>query len=437
MKKILNILLAGMLGASAIAVSGCKDESQSGEQNATGNANEIVLADFEQWAPDFQLMSVHNKFGKISRNEDPKYVKSGKYSARLQPVGAIVGETKPVAVIPLSSPGFDFDYGDITEYEEVYAYMYNASDKDVDVTIGFSSGRSQNTVSTLSGETITLPAGQWKRVSYLFDIDIVSLQADVTEMTGIYFMFDDQGVMYPDDAPSIYVDDLTLVKAATKRNPNDVIVLEKTQAGNSNYISELLDFEKPYQKYVYLTERSGSAEETFEDKVVTASEYGIEATSGEKVLRILKHAGAPAATPTNTITIPGSIFEKAGMQDIPEEEWDSTYICFDYCYTTEGARVGGLSWWVFTDGMQDRLHPYHYEAGEWKSWTPIRYDYANSWRTFRYSLYELAHPKGAPKKEYVQNSGGIMLQFNFNTEVDVEIFLDNFRLEKGDKLNIE
>ena len=436
MKKILNVLLAVMLGISAISFGGCKTETQSDEQNGTSNANEIVLANFEQWAPDFQLITLHNKFGKISRNEDAKYVKNGKYSAKLQPVGAQVGESKPVAIIPLSSSGFDLSYSDLTEYEEVYAYMYNASDKDLNVTIGFSSGRSTKAASTLAGETITLPAGKWKRVSYLFDIDMVSLQADVTDMVGIYFMFEDQGVVYPDDAPSIYLDDLTLVKAATKRIPKDVIVLDKSQPGNANYISELIDFEKPYQKYVYSTERSGSPEETFETSIVNASDYNIEATSGKKVLRVLKHAGSAANTPTNNIILPATIFNKAGMQSIPEEEWNSTYICFDCCYTTEGARVGGLSWWVFTAGMNDRLHPYHYEAGAWKSWTPIRYDYPNSWKTFRYSLYELANPNGKPKKEYVQNTGGIMLSFNFTTQVDVEMFLDNFRLEKGEKLNV-
>lgn len=437
MKKIVNILLAGMLGTSAIAFGGCKTDGGSAQPSETGNANEVVLANFEQWAPDFQLITVHNKFGKISRNEDAKYVKSGKYSARLQPVGAQIGETKPVAVIPLENAGYEFAYNDLTEYEEVYAYMYNASDKDVDVTIGFASGRSKNTVATLAGETVTLPAGQWKRVSYLFDIDMVNLQADVTDMEGVYFMFDDQGVIYPDDAPSIYLDDLTLVKAATKRNPNDVVVLDKTQPGNPNYISELIDFEKPYQKYVYIPERSGSPEETFEASVVTASDYNVEATSGQKVLRVLKHAGKAVSTPTNTITIPASIFNKAGMQNIPEDEWASTYLCFDHCYTTTEARVGGLSWWVFTEGMQDRLHPYHYESGEWKSWTPINYQgVPNSWRTFKISLYELGNPKGAAKKDYVQKTGGIMLSFNFNSDVDVEMFLDNFRLEKGDKLNI-
>ncbi len=436
MKKILNILLAGMLGMSAIAFGGCNTELQSNEQNGTSNANEIVLANFEQWAPDFQLISLHNKFGKISRNEDVKYVKSGKYSAKLQPVGALVGETRPVAVIPLSSPGFEFSYRDVTEYEEVYAYMYNASDKDLNVTIGFSSGRSEKAVATLAGETINLPAGRWKRVSYLFDITMLSLQADVSDLVGIYFMFEDSGVVYPDEAPSIYLDDLTLVKAETKRNPDDVVVLDKSQPGNANFISELLDFEKPYQKYVYVPERGGSEEETFEASIVNASEYNVEATSGKKVLRVLKHAGTAASTPTNNIILPETLFKKAGMQNIPEAEWDSTYICFDYCYTTENARVGGLSWWVFTEGMQDRLHPYHYEKGEWKSWTPIRYDYPNQWRTFRYSLYELANPNGKSMKDYVQSPGGIMLSFNFNTEVDVEMFLDNFRLEKGDKLDI-
>ena len=83
MKKLINILLALILGLSTIAFGGCKTATQSGKKNDS----EIILADFEQWAPDFQLISLHNKFGKITRNEDAKYVKSGKYSAKLHPVG--------------------------------------------------------------------------------------------------------------------------------------------------------------------------------------------------------------------------------------------------------------------------------------------------------------------------------------------------------------
>lgn len=432
MKKLINILLALILGLSTIAFGGCKTATQSGKKNDS----EIILADFEQWAPDFQLISLHNKFGKITRNEDAKYVKSGKYSAKLQPVGGLVAKTKPLMFIPLSSNRFDFSYKDLTEYEEIYAYMYNASDKDLSVTIGFASGRSTNAVGALEGETINLPAGKWTRVSYYYDIDMVGLQADVTEIAGVYFMFENSGVTYPDDAPSIYLDDVTIVKTATKRNLSNVIVLEKSQSGNANFISELIDFEKPYQKYVCLTERSGIPEETFEMSIVNASDYNLEATSGKKVLRILKHAGSAASGATNNVIIPEVIFKKAGIQNIPENEWDSTYICFDYCYTTKDARVGGLSWWVFTEGMQNRLHPYHYESGEWKSWTPIRYDHPDSWKTFRYSLYELTHPNGKIKKDYVERPGGIMLSLNFNSNVDVEIFMDNFRLEKGEKLNI-
>lgn len=435
MKKILSFSLSVVLLLSVVSLFGCKKETQS--QN--NKAEEVVIANFEQWEPDFKLMVVYDSFGKVSRNEDPAYVKSGKYSARLQPVGARASSSNPTVFIPLSSDRLEFSYNDITVYEELYAYMYNASDKDLSVTMGFASGYEQKSVGTVDGEKIKLPAGKWVRASYLFDVDLLNIKTDVTSAAGIYFMFDDMNVLYPKDAPSIYVDDVTLVKAAEKREPKNLIQLDKTQEGNENFISEICDFEKSYQKQAFKLTRGGPVDETIEARVVNAANYGLTAPSGEKVLHILRHAAATGTGNKTTVVLLEPLFKACGMADIPKEEWASTYICFDYCYTTENYKSIDLSWWVFTEGMKDRVHPSNLvqsgaKAGQWSAWTPIPYGSCppKEWRTFRYSLYELS--KGFQKTQYVTNPGGIMLSYDQAPSVDVDMFLDNFRLEKGEKL---
>ena len=67
------------------AFVGCNEQKSS-------DGNKIVVADFEQWAPDFQLMKIYGRFGKVTRNSDKKYVNSGNYSAKLQIVGPIASE---------------------------------------------------------------------------------------------------------------------------------------------------------------------------------------------------------------------------------------------------------------------------------------------------------------------------------------------------------
>lgn len=83
MKKIIRIVLACVLALGCFAVTlGCGKTDVQATQDG-----DVILADFENYAPDFTLCRISSSFGKVSVNTDKTYVKSGNRSARIDPVG--------------------------------------------------------------------------------------------------------------------------------------------------------------------------------------------------------------------------------------------------------------------------------------------------------------------------------------------------------------
>lgn len=65
MKKMIALICALVMPVSAAA---CGDPA--GEDPDSDFEETVVLADFEEWAPDFQLLRPMNNFGAIDVNED-------------------------------------------------------------------------------------------------------------------------------------------------------------------------------------------------------------------------------------------------------------------------------------------------------------------------------------------------------------------------------
>ena len=119
MKKIkilVVLLLVVMIGCVALSSCGkIKKESEKSESNDNKN---VILADFEEWAPDFQLLKLREEFGAIDVNKDTQYVKSGKQSAKLYVMGWEAG-TDPYFFIPTYSELFQFDYTNFNSVDSV------------------------------------------------------------------------------------------------------------------------------------------------------------------------------------------------------------------------------------------------------------------------------------------------------------------------------
>ena len=87
-KRLISTLMV-LLG-TALTVSGCEkknNQEQNEQQEKQTPKNAIDFIDFEEFEPDFQLVRLEHHFGKVSVNEDKKYVKGGEKSAKLQPLG--------------------------------------------------------------------------------------------------------------------------------------------------------------------------------------------------------------------------------------------------------------------------------------------------------------------------------------------------------------
>ena len=131
MNKQISILAL----TASLLVCGCGTNKEN--QNENKNPYEINFADFEEWGPCFQTIGLYNSFGRVSRNEDLKYVKNGNYSALLQPVGNYNSSAKPTMYWNLSSATFDFSYSDLTHFQKVEMDLYNANEEEIVTTIGF------------------------------------------------------------------------------------------------------------------------------------------------------------------------------------------------------------------------------------------------------------------------------------------------------------
>lgn len=446
MKRFISLIIVLIVLLSCFSFSACGEE----DENSAEQLNYVSVADFEQWGPDFQMLRLINNFGKITRNEDENFVYEGKYSAKLQPMGGYASPSAPIMYIPMKSTYFSYDYADLTKYSELSAYFYNTSDKPIDVTVGLISAVTSTRAATpAQGDTITLPPKQWKRVDYWFHLDLISLSLDIYDVAGIYFQFPNQGVMYPDDAPTIYLDDVRLLKRDEEYVASDLIELDQSTDSQGRIIKEICDFEKDYQAYVYSLELKGTPQETIETNVVNAEDYGITASNGNRVLRVLRH---PSKSGMNSrIIFSQAIMQKVGMQNIPKEDWHKVFLKFDVCYTIGddkqdsldfrfsklGDKIRYVNKLVTVDNINE--HP-GYEVGEWywgTSHRPQEYNTSsknNGWTTYSISLYELANSR---EEDYVLNPGSFYVSItNLEADFDTELYFDNFRMCYDDDLTL-
>lgn len=432
MKKLACILAAITACSVLCGMSACKNVDAP-----TAEPSEITFANFEQWGPDFQLMRLINNFGVVTRNEDTAFVKSGKYSAKLQPTGSYLEQKKPIVYLPTTSLKFEYDYKDFSNFERVSAYLYNASEKEQNATIGLVSTISNpRNILTAPGETIALAPGKWTRLDYWLEMDLLTLSLDVSNVPGIYFEFDNAGLLYPDEAPVIYLDDITIGKCAQEREiPNPIVLDEINKDGV--WKKEICDFEKPYQKYIMQVNLAGPPEYTFEMSVVKAADYGLTATSGENVLRLVQHPRINDYYSYSYFIVPEKLFKAAGMDKIPEKDWTKTYFCFDIFTVGDGSELKYYTTWFTTTGGKGLLHPKRLKNGEFMKWEEGQYFRDNVWGTYKISLYELAN-MGVENGKYVKEVGYMQIPLiDYKGDADKEIFFDNFRLETGEEVYVK
>lgn len=452
MKKIICFILSIVTSLSLFAFSGCskKNEEQKPEK-------QFAFANFEQWGPDFQLMRLVQNFGVVKRNSNPAFVKSGKYSAKLNPMGGYVRYSEPIMYMPTVSTHFDFAYNDFTEFEEINAWLYNDTDKDQKVVFGMVANiNSPREITVADGETYTLKSKSWTRIDYWINHSFLSLSLDVTDVKGIYFKFANAHVEKAEDAPTIYLDDINFRRADEKVKIKNLVDLDKTGKDAVDLINlpvldesgepviepdgkvkyewvekevkryEILDFEEDWQKYVLSAKRQDLPENTFEYEIARSEEGGIQASSGNKMLKITRHNGN--AYSSSYLNIPEIVMKSSALSSIPEEEWATTYLCFDIY-----ADYNSGSMWQYM-----LVAPYfHYEGG--KGWmSPVRAStnktwahgldlVKGKWKTYQVPLSELVKDD----KKYVTAPGLMQIQLvQIQDGNDYVMYLDNIHISR-------
>ena len=315
MRKLKYIVCA-VLCLCLLPLGGCKKQSDAPAADDTA----IKIADFEQWAPDFQLMRVMENFGRVTKNEDERYVRSGKASAKLQILGGKSDTKLPLLYFPTASVLFEYDYTDFSKVESVDMWLYNAEAEEMHVTVGFVSAIvNAMEVNTMRGETFALAPGAWTRVRYFPARDILTITGDLDEIPGIYLEFENQSARELKDAAVLYLDDVTVTK-----NP------ELGEAPNIMTFADdvVLDFEQTWHKYAMYAKAS-SLKCKADVSVVKFAEYGVTGLQGDYALRVVTHPGDLFEASYPGIVIPEKVMRACGIMDVPQDDWAKTALEFD------------------------------------------------------------------------------------------------------------
>ncbi len=317
MKRLKKIAALALSLCFIVPLCGCAGKTENTENV---ESNVITVADFEQWAPDFQLMRVMPNFGKVTENTDANFVKSGKSSAKVQVLGGKSDVKLPLMYFPTVSTLFGYDRSDFSKVESVDMWIYNAEDKEMRVTVGLLSAiANAMEVETMRGETFTLAPNEWTRVRYYPAREVLSITGDLNAVPGIYLEFDNQNARELKDAPTLYIDDVTVTK-----NPK----LEEVENVMSFKDGVVLDFESTWQKYAVYA-KAVSAKCKADVEVVKTADYGVTGMGGEYALRVVTHKGDLFEASYPAIVIPEKIMQACGMKDVAKDDYGKTSLEFD------------------------------------------------------------------------------------------------------------
>ena len=204
-KFCLKILILTLLCMTLGFCFACNDDADGTDEY---HNDEIVLADFEDWFPDYRKLNISWMFGKVSMNEDEEFA-SGHYSVKIQTVGSYTGSS-PTLSLKTYSDLYNYDKSDFSEISAVVFTIYNAQTDNQKLTFGLMSKFTPS--STLSGKEYTLKPGK-NILTYTINSESVPYSANLNNIEGIYFSFENVGAQGLDDSPVFYLDDVKLIKS--------------------------------------------------------------------------------------------------------------------------------------------------------------------------------------------------------------------------------
>ena len=383
-----------------------KKEAMTSDEVST--QTDVLLYDFEAYDRSFQLMRVMSYFGAVNVNRDPQYVKSGTTSALLQPLGyhsTMIGNTRQgiqpesCLYIPFTSETYGFDYSDSGKIREIRFSLYNVQETQMAVYVGLI--YEKNAVTVSEPVRFLLQPG-WNDVVYEVDHSVLALNYDLSSCYGMALSFDRVNSREREDAPKLYLDNIRLELGRTAVIPDDLIALEE---------HELCDFERSYQQYV-VKSRSHDKAHRPSLEVVSAGEYGMEAPSGQKILRaVLKPTDGIDGTIYDSIYLTQPVVDRANLKALE----DNDRVCFEI-YNDSNQPIDIALAFQETANNTYRTKNVKIEPGTWTS----------CWLTMK----EIDALWGTGEKTYRNNPGEVRLHWSEFTGKEKVIYLDDFRIEK-------
>jgi len=428
-KKFLVTALAGL--SLACLFGGCSFNVTPPEEETKKPVRErvVTIADFETWETGIQLIRPSQYFGTIRLNTDTAYVKSGKQSALIHPLGGFRGGTAPIFFFPTASEMLGFDHSDFSDAEKVTFEFYNAEEEDVNVAVGLVTSVSGLNVFQRTAIEYQPLASGWNTVTYTVDVSAISINADVTDIQGIYVAFENARSREEEDAPDIYLDDVILHRYAEAVEVKDLVQLEKNEYAN---------FEADWQKNVVSVRNTANAPEL---AIVNASDYKVgeapqegeaderatlksmegSKVSGDKVLRVLAKNGSQAAASYPGLQFAPVMLQRSLFGSLAEEDYGTVTFAFDIYNNSPYRQLIGVSF-------------YNERASE-------RYEYGiyaepYQWYEFKVLIKDLYNDFKAKNKNsnsLFTTPGELAIYWPEFTEGDKEFFMDNFRYEITEK----
>ena len=414
MKKLLIsfILLLSML--FSVGFAGC--EKSENPDETTQKEYSVVFADFEDWKPDFSTMRISEYFGKVTRNEESAYVKSGKYSAKIQATGAYTNKNTIFLYFPTISTTFDFDYSNFFKMKRIGAWLYNAEETEQEIGFAFVTGiESSKSITTFEYSRIQLPAKQWTYFKADIDVDALNLLIDLNSIQGIAFTFNNANTRDIEDAPVIYLDDIVFDCYEVALAERDLITLD---------IDEVCNFEKLYQKYVVMTSsENGKFIPTVEIVKPTLDNDELVASSGDYVLKLTTKPSDRENTNSGRtyqrFTLPAKLMQQIGITTIEQDQWENVYFCMDVYNPTDSEQLFYLEW-LSTVKYNGTIYNFTVKPGEWTTFKWSLSQIASATESKAASTYRITQPGtlSVAWGEYPMSHG------------EKTFYFDNFRIER-------
>lgn len=406
MKKMKLLYLLPLL---TVTLAGCGKEKVE-----ETDPNVINFLDFEGWGAGYQTIVLQNNFGRVSRNTDANFVKEGKESALLQPLGNSVDASKKPAVYwPLVSDVFDYNYSDLSYFQKVEFDVFNSSSEDIVMTAGFvASVTTIVNVAYGKGEDFTLKAGEWNHLVYEPDISKLATYITLTEAKGFYLMFPNARTSDVEKAPKIYVDGVKIFNSPTKRVIKDIFKIKPL---------EICDFEDE-AAYNHISINNITPDHlSFE---VVGETDGVKPTSGKKMLHVLNKGVSGRWVSWSKLQFSGAYIAKTDMATLPVDEvsaglWSMKY---EIRYDDHGL---GLS--------QGSFFPEFFSKTGDSVYIP-KDDFSNNkWVTveipFNRDITYYSTQHVTVKTELITENDGF--GWTIGNEIgDVDVYIDNIRLVK-------